>query len=559
MKRLLYTLTAFMMMFSSCQKEVNVTERNDGNSSFDISAVLPSTMNGSRAMMTIPADRQLRFILEVRSKYDDKTTVKRLEQVSQNIVPAFKFDLPSDDYNVYMWADIIAKDADFKDGHYADDIYSTSNLADIEVKDYKRMFDTDLCDAYFGKMEINRNEANVSRSMKLERPFAKLVLKEKDSDMYNKLSKLEVSFKAMNKFNLFTGEPVEGVSKVEYTNESAGGKEGNELFSSYVFAPSSGSVTLSQMDFKFITTENMAVECVVPEGIVFERNQLFNATGELMSGGTGQPVPEPSATPQIGDFFFSDGTWNSVLTDANKANCVGVVYHVGALEGDDSDYDGKEVLGYVMGLKNVPVKASSFPGISDNKPYNQSGRPYFYKQGLAEDKRLTKKTNYKWTNYNGLRATQDLYEDQNYVNAEDKMDYPMMYVFKNWKENNVKQCENASEWYIPSAGQLYMASMRLFQGTYVLNENDKKLGASVINKEEALLTAFNKAVDLKVADAFASNNSGKGYYVWTSTLNNQSRTMTIQIGKEMIAKLYPFIKDNEGAQIRPFLTILKNE
>ena len=97
------------------------------------------------------------------------------------------------------------------------------------------------------------------------------------------------------------------------------------------------------------------------------------------------PDPEPSKDPQVGDYFFIDGTWSSELTEENKANCVGIVYAVGAQGGDDiSNYpnsEGKSIKGYVMALQNVKVD-NSFDTANKNY-FNGKIRPYFFINKMA--------------------------------------------------------------------------------------------------------------------------------------------------------------------------------
>lgn len=573
MKRLIYTLAVFTTLFSSCTKEENMVENLSGNCDFTVSANLPSQMNGSRAQITIPADQQLRFILEIRSKDEGTPVVYREERISDNgTAPTFSFSLETNDYDLYMWADVIVKDAITEsktvDGvtynHYADNFYYTEDLEKVSVKDYIKMFDSDACDAFYGEMKISRNDTDVNTSMSLTRPFAKLVLKEKNTEEYKTLEKMNVNFKAMNSFNVITGEPYEDVVDVAYEKEITEYTDDNTLFTSYMFTKSSGSVTLSTMNLKFTTSEAGAKECTIAEGIEYKRNQLFRATGELVSGGTVVPEPEPDEL-SVGDYFFSDGTWSSELIESNKENCVGIVYQVGPLEGDEvTNYGGDytEIKGYVMALKNMPVDGATLFPSDGNSRYHLNHRPYFYKQkegggGKDDSVPVLTKTDGYWNEFNGYTFTNNLLKEKNYVEASAKTDYPVLYAFEEWKLT-AETYPNASEWYIPASGQLYMASMKCYADTYTLKDDDKNTyRAFEVEKDEALLNSLNKAIEMGIATNFCGKDDVKGYYMWTSTLDRDGMTMIIQIGANQITKLYHKPNYREMGLVRPFLTILE--
>ena len=160
-----------------------------------------------------------------------------------------------------------------------------------------------------------------------------------------------------------------------------------KLFSTYAFSPSSSAgKALNAISFAFTKSDGKQVECEIPQNTLFvKRNMQTTASGSLVKNGDEEPVEKP----EVGYFFFKNGTWGSELTESNKGNCVGIVYAVGQQNGDNiADYGvdnaEKEILGYVLSLQRVDLEGYS--GAADIANNNTSGRVHFYDKSLSKEK-----------------------------------------------------------------------------------------------------------------------------------------------------------------------------
>ena len=387
MKKLYFIITLlFTVLLASCSQEEPVNGETD-NSRVSISAELPGDIAATRAQITIPTTHKLRCIIEVWTKSDSPFLKYREEiAVAAGTVPTFDFPLRPGDYTCLMWADFIAADATVSevtsvDGvtytHFEDTYYDTSNLHQLTVKDEfaSNLFDTDLCDGFYAKLEVKKNAAAVNESMKLTRPFAKLIVQETDAEKFATLTGLTVSFEMPKTFSVATGEPGAEMLTAVYDKNFASAEDAPQiLYTGYVFTPSTG-LSLGSSILTFTTAAGKSTREIPGESIELKRNQQMTAGGKLMGDGAldpgTDPDPEPSKDPQVGDYFFIDGTWSSELTEENTANCVGIVYAVGAQGGDDiSNYpnsEGKSIKGDEKALKILRKVGETFniPTVTD--------------------------------------------------------------------------------------------------------------------------------------------------------------------------------------------------
>lgn len=584
MKKILFIITTLFAAFlSSCTQEEAAGNSADSKR-VCLSAELPGAIGNAdtRAEISVPVDYKLRCILEVwtRGTATSNLAYRTEQAVEAGSVPMFNFELEPGDYSILMWADFIERDAATEEKtapngaytHYEDLFYDTSSLKNVMIKNPAALFDTDLCDAFYLNEAVDKSDEAIVRTLKLIRPFSKLIAVEKNASDYAKITGVTVSYDVPSGFDVSMGEPLSTTVTAEYTTDNLQ-SEDNVLFTDYIFAPSFGGYSLPLASFTLNSTSG-SVACQMEAGNVsLPRNHQVRAVGAYLAGGmvVPEPEPEPEKELEVGDYFFIDGTWSNELTEDNKANCVGIVYAVGANEKDNidnygADAAGKEILGYVMALKNtgIPYAADGtdlFP--TPNEQYLLSNsRPYFYKQteaGGAKDDAvvvLGKQTEFSWDIFNGITATKALLENETYTGATNKTDYPVLLVYETWKTTAV-QPANASEWYIPSSAQLYEAAMKCYADTYELKDTDKDQGAWDVAKDDILLNAFNAAIEAKAAETFCGNTNANGYYVWTSTMNRDGMPMAIQIGAEKLTTLYPSPNYRTQGLIRPFLTIIK--
>lgn len=578
MKKLYYILTlTFVTLLAACSQEEMVNKETEDNR-VCISAELPADIAVTRAQIAVPADYKLRCIIEVWTKSTSPTLKYRQEvAVAGGELPTFDFGLRPGDYSCLMWADFIKKDADTSEvtsgdvtyTHFEDTFYDTSDLHAVSIKEgaTDHVFDTDLCDGFYATLDIKKNATAVQQTMKMKRPFAKLIMKENDVDKFASLNGMTVECQLPKTFSVATGEPTTEMVTAMYDKTFQPGNNTQILFTSYVFVPSSG-LSMGNFILSFDTDAGKS-RCEIPaESIKLKRNQQLVAAGKLMEGGTvePEPEPEPSEDPQIGDYFFIDGTWSSELTDENKDDCVGIVYATGILKGDNISLygetaKGKSIKGYVMALNNTDIFIDDFP--VENEQYILSNsRPYFYKQnddmsGRDENVAILSKATAdpNWTTYDGYVVTERILSDKSFVGSSSSLNYPVLYIFQKWKKETVKPT-NASDWYIPSSGQLLEAAGVCYGFTPNSGKPYPNDASQTIDKNIAFNTAFNDAIEAGIANYFANSNSANGYHVYTSTLNRDAMPMVVQIGTSRVA---PHAKPNYKTMglIRPFLTIIK--
>ena len=569
MKKIFFIITTLFAAFlSSCTQEEVVNNPAD-NRRVSLSAELPGTIANTRAQISVPVTHKLRCILEVWTRGAATSTLAyRGEQaVEAGGIPTFNFELDPGDYSFLMWADFIEKDAATEEltidngvvyTHYEDLFYDTSDLKNITMKDAAAMFDTDLCDAFFLKEDVDKSDESIVRTLRMNRPFAKLIAVEKNDADYAKITGISVSYTVPAGFNVSTGEPLAGTVTAGYTKETMESDE-NVLFTNYIFTPSVGGYALPVASFTLNSTEgNVSCE-MAASSVTLSRNHQVRAVGAFLAGGTviPEPEPEPDRDPMVGDYFFIDGTWSSELTADNQGDCIGIVYAVGAQEGDDIANYGiaatdKKILGYVMALKNIPAKSYGF---TEDNAHGITDRPYLYLHDVATKdvitglELFTPATSVDKTNHDGIVKTKALLESSQFIAHSSDMSYPALQILNNWKADQVSVL-NASEWYIPSVAQLWAAA----GGCYGVASQS---GYPEVTKVDALNMSFLNAIDAGIAEAFSSNASG-GYYVYTSCLTTGSGVCFAQINRDGTA-FKPKENDPKAAQglIRPVLTIIK--
>lgn len=577
MKKLYFIITVmFITLLASCSQEEQMNQETDRVS---ISAKLPTDIAATRAQIAVPTTHKLRCIIEVWTKSANPTLKYRKEvAVEGGAIPTFDFGLRPGDYTCLMWADFIKKDASSTEvttggevtyTHFEDTYYDTSDLHQITIKDKYavNLFDTDLCDGFYAGLEVKKNATTVQQTVKMTRPFAKLTIKENDAEKFATLTGLEVSYEMPKVFNVATGEPGAEMLTSVYEKVVNGQDESQVLFSGYVFTPSAG-ISLGSALLTFKMTKGEKTREIPGESIMLKRNEQITAAGSLIGGGALKPTDpeEPTADPEVGDYFFIDGTWSNELTEANKANCVGIVYAVGTQPGDDiSNYpnsDGKSIKGYVMALQNIEVK--DFLPTVDAANYAMSGRPYFYKQNSGNydvdvvnaSKEAFKALTADWDVHNGFFATTKILATEVYTQNKLMFYHPALALFEKWRETAVK-IDNASEWYIPSAAQLLQFSGGLFG---FVGGSAGSVVVPAVTKNQTYNDAFMAAIEQGIMKHFPANNSNKGYYIYSLSFSSDPVPHALQIGYgEGGAGSIIAAKPNFKIQgdIRPVLTIIK--
>lgn len=571
MKNLYLIITMlFVSLLTSCSKEEGM---NSGETSDKVSvfAKFAEDAVATRAQIDIAATHKLRCIIEIWTTEISPSLVHREEvAVEAGNIPPFEFELKAGDYNCLMWADFIERGAESTQvtsggvsyEHFAEIYYNTSNLNNVTIKNERgeNLFDTDLCDAFFAHLELKKEEKGISRELKLARPFSKLIVKEKDIEKFSELKKMEVTYNVPAGFNVSTGEPIAETMNTVYEKNFEVGDDSKVLFTNYIFAPSSpDGKALETMILSF--TAKGKADCEVASGsIIIRRNEKVNASGNLITEGKvdPDPEPEPGEEPKVGDYFFIDGTWGTELTVANKSKCIGIVFAIGAKEGDHigaygEKGTGKQILGYVMSLKNVKIPEGMIPSDGNLGDYQNGDRPYFYKQKeKALDPNITifpkPDPASDWLTYNGFSITGELMATELFAN--NGLHYPALQSLKLWSEE-MGYVENTSGWYFPSAAQLLECI-----GRYFGYEGKSEANPSVpaISKDYSFSTAFDKAIAEKIAITF-SNGTTTERNLMSVSLSKEAAPLSLQVkGSEIIIPNFTW---KLQGYVRPVLTILK--
>lgn len=552
MKHLSFIILSLFLLVA-CSKEETVKIAEDGQL-ICIFAELPKEDVSTRSQINIPVTHQLRCIIEVWNEEDALVYKKEKLMNGGEVSIPFEFALPSGSYECLIWADMISKEAAVESkisetisyDHYSDLYYDTSDLHKVTIKsDGTALMDTDLCDAFIAKVELKTNGESGQYSIKMERPFGKLIVMEKDAEKFNAMSNMNVSYTIPKSFNVSTDEPNDETLVVTKEKGFEDKNISQELFSSYIFTSSSAEgKAMETISFNFRMADGDQIERTIPKNSLFiKRNIQTKASGNLIEKN------EVEIEPEVGHFFFKDGTWGSELTDTNKDNCVGIIYALGQQPGDNIDNygqenEGKRIVGYVLSLDEIGV-GDEYKEIVGSS--HTSGRPHFYHNDLADASKFpaVKAGDIDWSSHNGYSET------ERYLVSDLYMSNPQMYLglymLTDWRKK--EKAQNASDWYLPSISQLMTVigniygyeEINSFEGhftTATVNRNFKDALDSAVKKEIAKVLGHKKIVNI--------------------TIGPKQNPIEVELTSE--GTISSFRKDRTGwfaARIRPVLTILK--
>lgn len=142
--------------------------------------------------------------------------------------------------------------------------------------------------------------------------------------------------------------------------------------------------------------------------------------------------------PEVGDYYYDDGSFSSAYTSGGSPACIGIVFKVGVGAGDGViNYNGKlpnGIRGYVVALNDAFESECAWGG--DNVLIETSSNQNDY-LGYNNSRKIVAKAN------EGGHLKPD--------NAV--VDYPAMFYISTYG-NSVPAPSNSSGWYFPSTGQL---------------------------------------------------------------------------------------------------------
>lgn len=535
-------VTLFMALFTSCSQEEAPSTLGSKSKLVSISAQLPTEGVKTRALPTAN-DHDLRCILEIWSTGNNPELMYRDEKLDLDAVDnkiSFEFALEPGNYKFLMWADFVATGTGQVNGHYADKFYDTNDLKNITLKDASLLYNTDACDAFFAAQEFTKTEDIESFDATLKRPFAKIIVSEKNKTNFEKCAKVSVSHKVPQGFNVEDGSVSTTLIPATLSEAAALGKGNTDLklFSYYVFAAlADDALGEIKLTFKDVSDTELR-STAIPAGVSVIRNRCTQAKGHLVAEATNngkvdvgfddewtsneeniEPT-DPTLAMEVGDYYYSDGTWSATLN--GEKTCIGVVYAVDAQNGEKaSDYDGDyaRIKGYVMALEStarLEFCSKEMYGTID-----------------FTDLELNKK---------GNKNTKDIFADNRYTQYSDK--FPVLEAFITFKEQTMVP-SNSSGWYIPSIEQLIDMTTSYF-GEGENAKNDK----------------FATAVDaIEGANLFV-NSTTTGRYLLSSSITNSGLHVILLTGSVLSTsqKVQAILNSNKAGvqgQIRPILTVLE--
>lgn len=516
-KILLYSTLALGVGLCSCsQEDLGESPAQAVGQPVTVSVQLPGEVGNdglSRAVPSIPAGHKLRCILYVSG--NGETPVR------QETVPAdaggtisFTFTPATDTYTCSFWADFVSDTDTNADGRYDDLYYDTQRIPDVTysstLADGHSFYNNDACDAFTGHFTAAEVRGG---TVVLKRPFAKVNFKEKTSEVSGNIA--VTGYAVNNGMNITDGTVSETrVNLPDYSGAVAGD---GVWFCNYLFAdgkstrlPESISMTVGDGGATSISTDGRLLNANTQYNLSFEAN-------------VGEVVP----APQVGDYFFTDGTWASSLEE-NK-NVAGVVFAVkgdgtgSAIENDVIDYysdanGATDVLAWVVAAKDAGSGKGFYTGRAAKLPSD-----------LGTD------------GANDIKG----YANTGLWYTPSNTEYEAVATAKAYDVTITGETPN-SGWYLPAAGQL-MALVNVYAEN---NSYDQGNALAVKNSLQRIESEQTDGTALM----------GSGYY-WTSSgsMSNGS-VAAYRVGfheKENYGKNGANTSLDSGSYVRPVLTIFK--
>jgi hypothetical protein len=237
-----------------------------------------------------------------------------------------------------------------------------------------------------------------------------------------------------------TGLSVSSVNPVFYMYENlAGTKTGAMSFAERNVSNAAAKASYVVIDTRDTTTSDLYSYTVYLGGTSNDdytnynilRNYVYTYTINILGADT-IDVRVKKIEPQIGDIYYSDGTWSSTLEKTKKP--VGIVFSTTT---STTDYNNGFTHGYVMALKNA---ASVVAWCTSSAAYYQT----------QLQTTLTNTVALEESNWDGLTETNVIRGVSDY----NQTNYPACYYAINYSA--VLPLSGTSGWYLPSIGQWYL-------------------------------------------------------------------------------------------------------
>lgn len=187
---------------------------------------------------------------------------------------------------------------------------------------------------------------------------------------------------------------------------------------------------------------------------------------------------------EVGDYYYADGTWSPVYTSTGSSACIGIVFKVGAAQGDvASNYDSRltdGIHGYVVALTDALTYAGEW-GARGTDENNES---------------LPNASSNTDMKYNGYAQTK-------YILDTHSADLTSYEAFSAVKDYATAAPNNSSGWYLPSMKQLSDV-WQLYKG-------------AVGNVLYDRLNSISSSNLFQTGNNGSQHNKDNSYRYWTST------------------------------------------
>lgn len=461
-KSILFPALALSVGLFSCSQEDLSGNASQSDQPVTVTVQLPDNVAGRASSRYIPSAsddaHQLRCILYVTNS--DGSWSERIEKVeSEAVGETFSFTFTPQDANDYkctFWADFIEDDAavtgDGNEKKYADLYYNTQSLPAVTynagVTTDGSLFNNDDCDAYCGTIANG-----AALSVELKRPFAKVSISDK-GDAVSAASSISVSgYGVYNGFNIETNEVVSESETVISCSDIAPVKTDNVFFFNYLFVGNKNE--LPDADGNISMTVDGTTKEINVSDIILTANTKVNGSLDWANApsdgsvsitvdiaGDWEEAADPNA-PQVGDYYYSDGTWSASL-DGTKT-VVGVVF--ATADGDASSdavanypevtFADNTIHGWVIAAQDM----SGSPRFVETGHGSQSAIEGIEGVGTGESDILGYKNTLAWPN-NALTNLAEGTEQGTYV------------AINNISSFALEAPSASSGWYLPAVGQL---------------------------------------------------------------------------------------------------------
>lgn len=218
------------------------------------------------------------------------------------------------------------------------------------------------------------------------------------------------------------------------------------------------TVTWTSSDNSIATVDANGLVTAVAEG-----NATITATNTTLSATCAVTVKkeESSEGPNVGDYYYSDGTYSSTLDESKEV--IAIVFYVGHHPADKSDYSAtgignSQCHGYAVAVANSGKLLSWGPFMNTvgTAPKNASDE-YYYGDNTGDPNRPDLKIN-KDTDWNGYQSTQMMKNvaetEYSGLNPDTPEGFPVAYMALNYE---TAAPGTSSGWFVPSTSQMITA------------------------------------------------------------------------------------------------------